>query len=764
METAGSQSKNSEQRSGATMPSIMRKRYELLDECRELVGSRLGNALVEAVNAISDNFSIAATESKDSKEQEFLLEAVSVVRMHQADIEKRFRKSFNDVFERRLFAKQGELAKAPSFDDADFELSLVSNDQVTSRLEVDKIIHRSKSRLNADEVLGVRARLGALLEREWFDEDQQPGSATDVFEALKGALTELSPTPEIATALLDAFEPYLTSNLNDAYSKVNQRLVALHILPKIKPQFQRGVENRVGRKQDAQELAGAMSELEAIQRAQGMAGMHPGMSTMFMSAHAFEGLLEGLGRGLPMARQQATKLLTDENLIGSLETPMPQVAPGLLEALHQMQSGSMNAPLVGRQHLAQLKEHVQENGTGLDRLTVDIVELVFDYIYGDHRLADPIKQQLLRLQVVAVKAALLDRSFFAKRQHPLRQILDRISELGSDPDIDADPAAALAQEITDIVGTVIVEFESDLSVFEQALLKLDDVQAREELRRNEWLEQKTIETQSEENRIDALDNARAEISQRIDNESPEFLREFLYRWWGPVIAKCATHESAPIDREKSINISEMLLWSVSPKLPDDVPKLAAMLPQLIGGVVKGLNFIECPQADRELFFNDLLKVHTTVIASAKAVPHAARTVGVPHASEVLAASQARRNIKIDTDGAVKFAPPKERASSASYAPTMSLREASVEGLDRGVKLDILQDSGEIMRYKLAWISPSRKLFLLSRYPHEPLSVSRNDMAIWIDTGRATIVNDDTIVTRAIGIAASGQSLQTAVAA
>ena len=759
MESATVKDQTVEHRSKANMPGKMRKRYELLDECRDLVSSKLSAALTDAVKSISENLASAATKSTEPKEQELLLEAVAVVRAQQVEIEKRFRKSFNAVFERRLFAGKddGKANAGPAEIDMS-QLSLVSEDDVNSRLEVEKIVHRSKARLNPDEVLGMRARLGALLDREWFEEDQQPGSAQDVLESLKTTLAELSPSPAVATALLEAFEPYMTSNLNAAYNTVNQRLLANHILPKIRQQVQRSHSKAL--RPDGKSVDGS-NDVGAQGGASANSSFADTLGSMFMTPQAFEGLMDGLARGMPMARQQATRMLTDESTFGVLDLPLPAVSEPLLDAIRHIQLLSMGAPAVGRAQLGDLKEQVQDKGSALDKLTVDIVELVFDYVYSDHRLADPIKQQLLRLQVVAIKAALLDRSFFAKRQHPLRQVLDQITELGCDPDVDPSPESQLAVSVTAIVSKIVTEFDSDLAIFDQALHELDAVVDQEESRRTEWLALKTAESEREEQRVVALDDYRRELSQRVDNTVPEFLREFLFRWWGPVLAQTRTQETPVFDEAKGLNLAEMLLWSVGQKTAEEVPKLASLLPQLITGIIKGLGTVECPQSERESFFNELLKIHTKAIDSAKQNSLTPKPVAVVDAS----AAVAKRTITMSQSGQVTFTPIAHAPEqAASYAPTLSLRDASIEVMFRGARLDIVEDSGDVQRYKLAWISPSKKLYLLSRYPHEPLSLSRNDFASWIETGKARLASDDSIVGKAIDSAANGSSMKPAVPA
>jgi hypothetical protein len=731
-----------------------RKRYELLDECRELIMGKLQTALTDAMGKVSDSLATAAVDTKDSTRQAMLLEAAGVVRANQHEIEKRFKRSFNDAFEKRLFAKPGQEneSAATEFDAAN--MSLVTEADINSKLEVEKLIRKSRSRMSDEEMLGIRARLGALLDRDWFEEDKQPASPADVLEALKNSLHELAPSPAIATALLEAFEPYLTSNLNDVYLRVNQRLVANRILPKIRQTVQRSKSQP----RTARELAGDQAASAIDAAAHGGSNPIGGlMDPMFMSAQAFEGLLENLSRGVPSARQQAVRMLTDEQGFGFMDLPMPQVPQALLDAVNQIQLVTAEAPAAGRQQLTDLKDQVDEKGSALDKLTVDIVELVFDYIYSDHRLADPIKQQLLRLQVVAVKAALLDRSFFAKRQHPMRQVLDEITELGCDPDVDPSPDSALAKAVDEIVSEIVKNFDSDLNIFAQALERLSIVAESEEERRREWLAQKTEHTEKEELKVLALDEFRMELSARVDSATPEFLREFLYRWWCPVMVQARVDGAALFDEEKALTLAETLLWSATAKSGHEVPKLASLLPQLISGIMKGLNAVQCPQEERETFFNELLKVHTKVIDATKVA------AATPH-RQTLGANAIARGVVMGADGKISFNPPPRKDDQAHMAQTVCLHEATIESLFKGMRLDVLEDNGETNRYKLAWISPSMKLFLLSRYPHEPLSVSRNDLASWLESGRARPVDEDNIVGKAIGAAAAGQTSQVPVAA
>ena len=69
------------------IPDDARKRFELLQDCRELVISRLAKVVNEALNKMSEDLSSLAVRSRDADEQRALMDAVSIVRQHRTEIE-----------------------------------------------------------------------------------------------------------------------------------------------------------------------------------------------------------------------------------------------------------------------------------------------------------------------------------------------------------------------------------------------------------------------------------------------------------------------------------------------------------------------------------------------------------------------------------------------------------------------------------------------------------------------------------------------------
>lgn len=780
---------------GDDPPIEPRRRLELLKDCRDVVLSHLTRFIAEALDRLSVELTITAMKEAGRETQQALLDALSLVRVHRNDIEYGFRQSVAEIFERRLFHNDArpEPAKEPEGE----ELSLVPDEEVETRIALERLVRRSRGRLDPDEVLGIRARLAALLDREWFDEDDHPVSPSIVFEALQRSLDDLSPAVEVRSALLQAFEPHVTASLNNVYVTVNERLRSERVLPKIRPpsvapvpESGRATSGTGGASASigpagsfgpgAAGSAGSAGSGAGNARAFGPGATGnafadatlgrgrtgPGGEAVFgpYAAPGFDGdplsampaagadlagdpfaeLMRRIAMDQPAARQSAARMLADPGTFGMADLPMPAVEAPLIQALHTMQSAPVPAAGAqggGQALAAQLLDEARSKGSSLDQLTVEIVSLVFDYIYNDRRLPDVVKQQLLRLQVVAVKAALIDRSFFARRQHPMRRLIDRISDLATDPDADLGDDSSLAAGIAEIVDWILVNFDDDLATFEDAMKRIDHLAHAENERRATRLAELTRAAE----RLDALgvaeEEASTEIALRIDAVTPAFVREFLYHTWTRALAHARVDgECGGADWSASLHTAELLIWSVAPKVPEDIARLASLLPRLIGALVKGLQGIGLEQSLRERFLNELLQWHTRAIQDAKL--NTTRTVpGTPGA------------VRMSEDGTLRFDAPRPGEARPGVRPmsyaSRAVENPSVDSLERGAMLSIDEDDGTNNTFRLAWISPTRKLYVLTRFPDVGRSYSRSELITLFASGRARQVEAHRTVELAI---------------
>jgi hypothetical protein len=82
-------------------------------------------------------------------------------------------------------------------------------------------------------------------------------------------------------------------------------------------------------------------------------------------------------------------------------------------------------------------------------------------------------------------------------------------------------------------------------------------------------------------------------------------------------------------------------------------------------------------------------------------------------------------------------------------------DASLASIQRGQMIEISRD-GDFRPYKLAWISPARKVYIFSRHPEETLTFEDTDLAGMIESGQARPSSETSPLDRAIALA-SGDS-------
>jgi len=707
------------------------RRSELLQDCQGLVVTRLSTAISDALKRVGDELTSLALRNRDRETQQALLDAVTLVRRHHEDIERSFRELFADIFVSRVHGQGEAAASSPT------GLALVDDSVIEEKIAIDRIIQRARSKLDPDEVLGVRARLGVLAAGDWFDEARHPAAPEAVFEALRRTLAQLDADAGVRDALLDALEPHVSSNLGDLYATLNERLRSNHVLPRIRPRLVTSASSP-GAHARPDPLDAASQGFDAGAVAAAATGLGasagPDVGADSLPADPFAALMARLAEGSSPARQAAARLLADPAIFAAGNEP-PAVEPELLQSLNRIQSGAGGGGAGGPKLVSELLEQSRSKGSSLDQLTVEIVSLVFDHIYADRRLPDAVKQQLLRLQVVAVKAALIDRSFFATRRHPMRRLLDDVCRAASDPDADVGPDSALVAGVAEIVDWLIASFESELSVFEDAAMRLELLLSIEGQRRAE--RDSALARQAE--RLEAIavsqESARAEISARLADDTPVFLVEFLERWWPKVLAT-ARVEDGDLAWNDALACVEGLVWSVAPKASEEIPKLASLLPKLIGQVKSGLNRAAVDNAEKERFFNELLGRHTEVIQRAKSEPG--------HGSSRRAAASAGRSRPA--------ASPRTASPQDPVAPEVA---RWLGDLRRGDSLELLESDGSRRLLRVSWVSPTRRLFILTRFPEVARPIERAELARWFETGRARLADAQTSVERAIGAIAAG---------
>ena len=109
--------------------------------------------------------------------------------------------------------------------------------------------------------------------------------------------------------------------------------------------------------------------------------------------------------------------------------------------------------------LRELKATSLGSGLGqVDAMTLDIVAMLFDHIFDDRKIPGAMKGLIGRLQIPFSKWRSLDKTFFSKKSHPARTLLDTLGEFAVGLNADFDHTNPLYQSLEKAVQKLIDGF------------------------------------------------------------------------------------------------------------------------------------------------------------------------------------------------------------------------------------------------------------------------------------------------------------------
>lgn len=249
-----------------------------------------------------------------------------------------------------------------------------------------------------------------------------------------------------------------------------------------------------------------------------------------------------------------------------------------------------------------------------DRITIDVIALLFDYIFRDPSISESQRTIFGRLQVPIVKAALLDRSFFSDRKHPARQLLDHLAEAAIGAANDEAYGMGLELTATGVVDEVCCDFEIDVVVFRNADEKLLAFIDAERIKSTAALKEDVAGAlAAEEGEAD-----RAQVCAQIRDklaglDIPFDVRSFAETVWADYVTALA-QRGGNSEVEGAMRTLDNTLWSIVAKeRTAQKARLTKMIPTLIGGLRKGCVALRIPDERASAFFESLYQLHIAAI-------------------------------------------------------------------------------------------------------------------------------------------------------
>ena len=736
----------------------------ILGECRDQLVAGLCDWLRDVATPISEELFVLADSTRERLQQTRYLDLRADIEKDWQHLVETFRRDLSAEAERCLEQEaQEEENPQAALEIPDFEGLQLMDDADLSQHIVLREFSAQLSETCDDELYTLNRRVAVLLgQEELSDNMPNPLAPPVICRALSDSCSTLGADSESRLLLMRRLERHLHAALPAVYQQINTYLIERGILPDLKRTYRRNAQATSnspasaapGQEQQPQTIAASSSTaaplqgeaiLDALQR-----------MAMARSSQPLLGMPAGIVGGMNMPPQGP--VMTGAPTAGA---PLDTAAINqlLISSLHEWQHAPAINPggaIINQVRLVRDSEGAKQ-ASGLEAVTMDIVAMLFDFIFDDARIPVAIKALISRLQIPVLKVAMLNPGFFADRQHPTRRFLSSISGIsirwGSAVD-ESDPFYAKLAEIIDRIQS---EFEEDVDIFGTALEELATfVDEREAEENDTALAAATIVIRHEQE-AEAWERAQQTVSAFLKSSpQPAALERFLGEHWTAVLqAVAAAGEGTEADWIAATEVMQDLAWSIAPKkTPDDRLKLISLLPRLLASLNKGLDRTDATAEQRNAFFDTLVKFHSAALKGETPVePSGAAESPAPQEEPSSAQSHSEEGDLLVTrsvDNGVQV----EEVILVGASPVWRAGDREifrqVSELRRGDWVEFVDEDGKVNRERLNWISPQRGILLFSNHRSaKAISIAPDALARQIRDGKATLVHDEAIFERAL---------------
>lgn len=352
----------------------------------------------------------------------------------------------------------------------------------------------------------------------------------------------------------------------------------------------------------------------------------------------------------------------------------------------------------------------------LDATTTELVAMLFDFVFARRELRDEIKVLLGRLQIPMLKGAMVDRGFFSRKNHPARQLLNRLADLGIGWTPEDGSENVVYQKIARVVDVINRDFTDDLGVFTAGLVEVEQFISEIEQDAQPAIEAETAEAADADRHLVAMQTARQAVDKRVAQHAlPEPVREFIEVAWQPHLqdALLEKGQDSP-EYEQAVEALDELIWSVAPKeQPAERAQLGKRVPALVRRLRSSLKSLSDETVNP--FFDRLFEVHS----------------GLMHGNQ---------------PDYVEPEVVEEPDEEEGFDPFQEL----VKQMERNQWIEMSDEKGALTYAKLAWVSPQGTTYLFTtRHGRKAASLSPMELAEWFRTDRARLIESEPIVDRAL---------------
>ena len=698
-------------------------------------------------------------------DQNIYFEAMRHLRLKKQAMHDVFLAKFATGFNDSLKATEKTTTLNAFTKDALDNLLLVNDDELEESLAISNMVAKARS-LHKEPLFALEQRCKVIFNgiRE-ITADNLPVGPGVICHAFKGAVKILDVEIKVKLIAYKLLDRYLVQELGACYYELNKLLAEAGVLPTIRLH-----------------IPHAPSSSEPRTRPVGSAQTHANMPASYaaagytsqpgaMSAEMF-GTLQHLllAQRNMSAHQPASTFDTrtsnpggGSQTAGTYDTPTVLVALSALQSeshidLSELKSKDEIASYLKNTIVSHLSAKNPQDAKGINQAdtdTIDIVTMLFDFILDDKTLPDAFKALIARLQIPVLKIAIVDKTFFSKKNHPARRLLNELARAGigwsEARDGYEDP---LYLKVAAIVNTVLTEFTHDASLIVDLLTDFDA-----------FIEAEKSQRQLAAQRLaSAKETVAHEIEKRIsETELPFSIRSFMTTAWKDVLTLIHTRDgNEGVAWKAALQLADDLVWSVQPKLMGkQKTRLIQVIPKILNGLQDGLMLIAYPRQDKERLLLELERLH---LACLKGDSGHANTALTQKPSNAALPEQSKSTIDQLIDDLSAVPTLMEDIVLQDPASTQIVEEAPgfdeytdlVAGLNLGIWVEFLQENQNPVRGKLAWKSEVLGEYtFVDRMYKVVADKSTQELAADFRNMRASVVEDVPLLDRALDAVIKG---------
>ena len=253
-----------------------------------------------------------------------------------------------------------------------------------------------------------------------------------------------------------------------------------------------------------------------------------------------------------------------------------------------------------------------QNGQLGRQLGSEVVRLMLENLMNDSRLLPKVRQHLKDLEPVLLQLSQSDPRFFSERQHPARQLLDRLTNRSLAFKSEDDEGFAKYSKAINNSIQVLVNGSGDATAFTRVLRKLEDGWERdEEVQRKRQAEAARVLLRAEQRNLLAQKYAEDFASRVAQKDVPDFVIAFLRGPWAQVLAESQLRSADGVSDPQGFSLTaDDLIWSVQLRLAKrDRARLVQVVPNLLVKLRQGLHLVDYPQERIPILFDGLIALH-----------------------------------------------------------------------------------------------------------------------------------------------------------